>query len=98
MIIVGMCLFQRFFQCFKVSLLFAVLEQDVSVGPLSVRTWRNKVGVMVPSRGKEGVPPLPSAREKKPIPHHNLWRNGETLDTGVYCSLQNGLCGDRELL
>ncbi|XP_036436689.1 zona pellucida sperm-binding protein 3-like [Colossoma macropomum] len=52
------------------------LEQEASVGPLSVVAWRNKLGMMAPPRAR-GVPHFPSVSKRRPIPHHSLWRNGE---------------------
>ncbi|KAL6464133.1 hypothetical protein MHYP_G00285240 [Metynnis hypsauchen] len=52
------------------------LEQEVSLGPLSVVALGNKLGVMAPP-SVNGVPHFPSVSKKKPIPHHSLWENGE---------------------
>ncbi|XP_017544115.1 zona pellucida sperm-binding protein 3-like isoform X2 [Pygocentrus nattereri] len=53
-----------------------VLEQRVSLGPLSVVASRNKLGMMVPA-SVNSVPHFPSVSKKRPIPHHSLWENGE---------------------
>ncbi|KAK1787623.1 hypothetical protein P4O66_016111, partial [Electrophorus voltai] len=51
------------------------LELEASVGPLTVFTWKNDLGVFVPPGVKEGIPHFSSARGKKPIPHDRLWEN-----------------------
>jgi len=43
------------------------------------------MGFLAPPRVKEGVPPLPSlSKDKKPMPHSSLWKNGVTAEMGLY--------------
>ncbi|KAG9281507.1 zona pellucida sperm-binding protein 3-like isoform X1 [Astyanax mexicanus] len=50
-----------------------VLEQETSIGPLTVFSQKNKLGIMAPPRVKEGLPLYHSFRGQKPIPHNSLW-------------------------
>ncbi|KAL1274417.1 hypothetical protein QQF64_027231 [Cirrhinus molitorella] len=52
-------------------------EQEKTVGPLAIFPKKNKMGFLAPPRVKQGVPPVPSlSKDKKPMPHSSLWKNG----------------------
>ncbi|XP_048046086.1 zona pellucida sperm-binding protein 3-like isoform X1 [Megalobrama amblycephala] len=56
-------------------------EQEKTVGPLAIFPKKSKMGFLAPPRVKEGVPPLPSlSKDKKPMPHSSLWKNGVTAE------------------
>ncbi|XDV20054.1 hypothetical protein PO909_025436 [Leuciscus waleckii] len=56
-------------------------ELEKTVGPLAIFPKKSKMGFLAPPRVKEGVPPLPSlSKDKKPMPHSSLWKNGVTAE------------------
>ncbi|XP_066517585.1 uncharacterized protein [Hoplias malabaricus] len=60
----------------------AALEQETSIGPLSVFTRTNKHDKVAPPRVSEGIY-FPPFRGKKPVPHHSLWKNGDLDETDL---------------
>ncbi|KAK7165175.1 hypothetical protein R3I94_003522 [Phoxinus phoxinus] len=55
-------------------------ELEKTVGPLAIFPKKSKMGFLAPPRVKEGVP-LPSlSKDKKPMPHSSLWKNGVTAE------------------
>lgn len=62
-------------------------ENCGSIGHLSKEKQN---GFSAPPRVKEGVPPLPSlSKDKKPMPHSSLWKNGVTAEMGLYSTRYN---------
>lgn len=60
------------------------------MGPLAIFPKKSKMGFLAPPRVKEGVPPLPSlSKDKKPMPHSSLWKNGVTAEMGLYSTRYN---------
>lgn len=59
-------------------------EQEKILGPLAIFPKKTKMGFLPPPRVKEGVPPLPSLKDKTPMPHNSLWKNGVTAEMGLY--------------
>lgn len=60
-------------------------EQEKTVGPLAIFPKKSKMGFLAPPRVKQGVPPVPSlSKDKKPMPHSSLWKNGVSAEMGLY--------------
>lgn len=57
-------------------------ELEKTVGPLAIFPKKSKMGFLAPPRVKEGVPSL--SKDKKPMPHSSLWKNGVTAEMGLY--------------
>ncbi|RXN21984.1 zona pellucida sperm-binding 3-like protein [Labeo rohita] len=56
-------------------------EQEKTVGPLAIFPKKSKMGFLAPPRVKQGVPPVPSlSKDKKPMPHSSLWKNGVSAE------------------
>lgn len=56
-------------------------EQEKTVGPLAILPKKIKMGFLAPPRVKQGVPPVPSlSKDKKPMPHSSLWKNGVSAE------------------
>lgn len=78
-------------------------EQEKTVGPLAILPKKIKMGFLAPPRVKQGVPPVPSlSKDKKPMPHSSLWKNGVSAEMGLYYrknymlqSLSKGIFGSR---
>ncbi|KTG34739.1 hypothetical protein cypCar_00043524 [Cyprinus carpio] len=79
-------------------------EQEKTVGPLAILPKKIKMGFLAPPRVKQGVPPVPSlSKDKKPMPHSSLWKNGVSAEMGLYYrknymlqSLSKGIFGSRD--
>lgn len=59
-------------------------EQEKTLGPLAIFSKNTKMGFLPPPRVKQGVPPLPYLKDKKPMPHNIIWTNGVTAEMGLY--------------
>ncbi|XP_056601294.1 zona pellucida sperm-binding protein 3-like isoform X2 [Triplophysa dalaica] len=55
-------------------------EQEKTLGPLAIFSKNTKMGFLPPPRVKQGVPPLPYLKDKKPMPHNIIWTNGVTAE------------------
>ncbi|XP_052447357.1 zona pellucida sperm-binding protein 3 [Carassius gibelio] len=52
-------------------------EEEKTLGPLAILPKKMKMGFLAPPRVKQGVPPVPYlSKDKKPMPHSSLWKNG----------------------
>lgn len=70
--------------CFVTITLPLGWEQERTLGPLAIFPKKTKTGFLLPPRVKEGVPPMPSLKDKIPMPHSSLWKNGVTTEMGLY--------------